>query len=268
VTGPAAGVPGEPPAVARGRELLNRWADRILVVTLARAVERQAFARAQLAGLDFRFHLGADKRELDLDRLAREGALDPRPRRRISGSGRPLGAGQVAAALSHRQVYELTVRNGWRRVVVLEDDVAPRADALAALPAALEQLPDEFDLLYLGCSRFERVTGRDRLRRLAYLALSPLRLVRWRPGEVLRLHPRPYSANLRRAGLHIGAYAYAVSQAGARKLLAAQTPLAHAADHVLPYLVLSGELSAFVVEPRVFEERSDLVGGPASFVRL
>ncbi len=259
---------GAPPdAVARAFEFLNGWADRIFVVTLARAAERQRFASAQLAGLDFRFHLGADKRTLDLDALGRAGVYDPRPRRRPAGAG-PLTPGQVGAALSHRRIYEETVRQGWRRVVVFEDDVAPRAHAIVALPAALGALPPDFDLVYLGYSNFERVTPWDRAKRLAYLALAPLGLVRWRPGEARRLHPRPYAANLRRAGLHFGAYAYAVSGEGARKLLEAQTPLAHAADHVLPWLVLSGALRAFVAEPRLFDERSGDVPGTASFVRL
>jgi glycosyl transferase family 25 len=84
--------------------------------------------------------------------------------------------------------------------------------------------------------------------------LSTLRLMKWKPGEVLRFHPQTYSSNLRRAGLHHGAHAYGVSGAGAEKLLANQQPLAHIADQLFIHLVLKGELNAFVMEPKAFEQ--------------
>jgi glycosyl transferase family 25 len=248
-------------------EFLNRWADRVFVVTLDRALERQAHVREALRGLDFRFHPGVDQASLDLEALARDGLLAPwRGVRRVTGKQRPLAPGEVGCALSHRRIYEAMVDAGLRRAIVLEDDVAPREGAIGLLPAALEQLPAEWDLVYLGYTRYERVTPRERAKRLAYIALSPLRIVPWRTGEALRLHPRPHSENLRRAGFHNGTYAYAVSLEGARKLLAAQTPLAHAADHLFVNLVLSGELRAFVTEPKLFDEVSASIAGTPSYV--
>jgi glycosyl transferase family 25 len=249
-------------------EFLNGWADRVFVVTLPRAVERQAHVREALRGLDFRFHMGADKATLDLGALARDGGLaEWRGVRRLTGKARPLKPGEVGCALSHRQVYEEIVRSGVLRAVVFEDDAAPRDEDVALLPAALAQLPDGWDLVYLGYTRFEDVTAWQKAKRLLYLTLSPLHVVPWRPGEVLRLHPRPWSANLRRAGYHDGAYAYAVSLEGARKLLAAQTPLAHVADHVFVNLVLSGALRAFVTEPKMFDEVSASIAGPATYAQ-
>jgi len=263
----AGAAPRPAPGPAAAFEFLNGWADRVFVVTLARAVERHAHVREALGGLDFELHLGADKATLDLEALEREGRLAPwRGRRRLTGKPRPLKGGEVGAALSHRQVWEEIVRSGVRHAIVFEDDVAPSAD-VALLPDALRQLPDAWDLVYLGYTRFERVRPWDRVKRLFYLALAPFRLVPWRPGEALRLHPRPYSANLRRAGYHDGAYAYAVSAEGARKLAAAQTPVTHAADNLLVVLVLSGELRAFVTEPKMFDERSASIPGPASYAQ-
>lgn len=247
---------------------LNGWADRVFVVTLARAMERQAHIREALRGLAFDFHVGADKASLDLAALERDGRLVSwRGVRRLTGKPRPMKPGEAGAALSHRQIYEEMVRSGIRRAIVFEDDVRPRDEDVALLPAALGQLPEDWDLVYLGYTRFERVTAGQRAKRLLYLALAPLRLVPWKAGEALRLHPRPWSENLRRAGYHDGAYAYAVSLEGARKLLAAQTPLAHVADHVLVNLVLSGALRAFVTEPKMFDEVSASITGPASYAQ-
>lgn len=256
---PAAGA-------AAAFEFLNGWADAVRVVTLRRAAERHAHSRAALAGLDFAFHFGADKADLDLAAMEREGTLVPWRRvRRLTGKRRPLRPGEAGCALSHRQVHEELVRTGARRAIVLEDDVGPIPEAIGLLPAALRELPDDWDLCYLGYTHFERVTRWQRTKRLAYLGLAPLRLLPWSTGEVWRLHPRPFSAHLRRAGYHDGTYAYAVSLSGARKLAAAQTPLAHVADHNFVNLVLGGALNAFVTEPKMFDERSAGISGTISY---
>jgi glycosyl transferase family 25 len=162
--------------------------------------------------------------------------------------------GEIGCALSHRRAYEEAVRNGWRRTVVFEDDVVPRANDLAFLPQALSQLPDGWELCYLGYALNEAPSARDRAKRAFYVALAPLRLARWRLCEARRLLPTPFSANLRRAGRHDYALAYAVSLEGARKLLEAQTPVAYRADMLLSMMVLTGRLSAFVTEPRMFDQ--------------
>ncbi len=236
-------------------EELQRAFDRIFVVTLERATDRQARVRERLAGLDFQFHLGVDKRALDAERLRAEG-YDADAARRVARRSRAMTAGEIGCALSHRQLYQAAVERGWERVLVFEDDVRPRPADLGALPAVLAQLPAGWELLYLGYSNFERVTAAHRAKQAAYLALSAARLMKWTPEQVRRLHPAPYSPNLRRAGLHHCTHAYAFTREAARKLLAAQTPLAFVADQLLVHLVLRGELEAYVVEPKLFDQEA------------
>jgi glycosyl transferase family 25 len=253
-------------------DFLNGWADRVVVVTLPRAKERQERIRGRLAGLDFRFVDGVDKRDLDRATLLRDGAFDERRAPRAFRPRGEMNLGEVGAALAHRRIYDEMIANGWRRVVVFEDDIVAREPDLAHLPRALAQLPDDFELCYLGYLRGERTSPVDRAKQAAYVALAPLRLVRWSAGEALRLHPSPYSPNLRRAGFHLCTHAYAVSLAGARKLAAAQTPVAFRADWLFIYLLLRGELRGFVTEPKLFDQESFAgVGGtsddPESFIR-
>ncbi len=243
-------------------EFLNGWADRVLVVSLARATDRQARLRERLAGLRYELFPATDKRDLDRDRLVKEGAYDESRTRRAFRHTREMNLGEIACAISHRRAYEAAVANGWARTVVFEDDVVPRPADLPLLPAALSQLPPGWDLCYLGYARHEAPTARDRLKRAAYVALAPLRLVRWRTGEALRLLPRPFSANLRRAGRHDFAVAYAVSLEGARKLAAAQTPVSLRADWLLASLVVRGELDAYLTDPKLFDQE-DLVAAPS-----
>lgn len=249
-------LPDADPAARTAWRALNAWADRVLVVSLARANDRRARVGERLRGLDFELFTATDKRDLDRDRLLAAGTFDESRTPRRFRHTREMSLGEIGCALSHRRIYEDAVANGWSRVVVFEDDVVPRPEALPHLPAALEQLPAGWDLCYLGYWKNERPSLRARAKRAAYVALSPLRLVPWRTGEALRLLPAPFSPNLRRAGLHMCTHAYAVSAAGARKLLAAQTPVAFRADWLLAYLTLRGELSAFVAEPMLFEQEA------------
>jgi glycosyl transferase family 25 len=235
-------------------EFLNGWADRILVISLARAADRQARLRERLRGLRYELFPATDKLDLDRDRLVREGVYDESRTRRAFRHSREMNLGEIACALSQRRVYEAAVEHRWARTVVFEDDVVPRTADLPLLPRALAQLPAGWDLCYLGYARNEAPTARDRARRAAYVALAPLRLVRWRTGEALRLLPSPFSANLRRAGRHDFALAYAVSLEGARKLVAAQTPVSLRADWLLTSLILRGRLSAFLTVPRMFDQ--------------
>jgi glycosyl transferase family 25 len=240
----------------RAYRFLDGWADRIFVLSLARATERRARMRERLAGLRFEFLDATDKLDLDGARLLRDGVYDERRTPRAFRHRREMPIGQVACSLSHRAIYDRIVRNGWERTVVLEDDAVPLDPGLAALPDALSQLPAGWDLCYLGYLGNEEITAKARLKRAAYLALAPLRLVRWRTAEARRLLPRPYSANLRRAGRHLCTHAYAVTREGARKLLAAQTPVGFHADQLLAYLVLGGRLDAYVAHPMCFDQEA------------
>ncbi len=241
-------------------EFLNGWADRILVISLDRARDRQARLRDRLRGLRYELFPATDKRELDRAAIVKDGTYDESRTRRAFRHTRDMSDGEIACALSHRRVLEAAVRSGWARTVIFEDDVVPAA-GLAVLPAALSQLPAGWDLCYLGYAKNEAPRWRDRAKRALYVALAPLRLVRWRTGEAMRLLPRPFSANLRLAGLHDYAVAYAVSLEGARKLLAAQTPVSLRADWLLASQVVQGRVSAFLAEPRAFDQ--DLVDAPS-----
>lgn len=265
---PATPAPGAPapalaPDVAAAWDALHRTFDRIFVVTIERAVERQERVRARLAGLDYRFHHGMDKRLLDPARLAAEG-YDQAADRRAARHSKPMSQGQIACAVSHLQLYRAAVEHGWQRVLVFEDDVVPRGPDLAMLPGALRQLPEDWELAYLGWSNFERVTLRHRAKQAAYLVGASLRLMKWTPAEILRFHPRPFSENLQAAGLHHCTHAYAFTLGAARKLVEAQRPLARNADQLLIHMVLGGKLRAFVTVPKFFDQE-DGTGADAAY---
>jgi glycosyl transferase family 25 len=71
---------------------------------------------------------------------------------------------------------------------------------------------------------------------------------------VSNLLPKPFSRHLKKAGFHDCTHAYAVTLAGAKKLLAAQTPVVYRADDLLSATIMKGELNAFVSEPKFFDQ--------------
>jgi glycosyl transferase family 25 len=258
--------PAHDDATGRAFDLLNARFDRILVITLERARDRQERLRSRLKGLRHELFFGADKRDLDLDDLRARGIYDEARARRLHRHGKPMVLGMIACALSHRRAYEAVLASGWERVLILEDDVVPDAAALPQLEAALDELPPSWEMLYLGYTKHEQVSPALRRKQWAYLQLARLRLIRWSPTEVRHLLPRPYSAHLRRAGLHDCLHAYAITASAARKLVAAQTPVALNPDPAMSRLVMRGELEAFVTEPRFFDQERFFDPGDPSLV--
>jgi len=242
----------------QGFDLLNRTFDRIFVVTLRRATDRQERLRQRLRGLDYQLFFGFDKAELDLAALERDGVYSEARARKVHRQGKSMPPGHVGCSMSHRAIYQAVVANGWRRVLIFEDDVLPRAEAMGELAPALAELPPSWELLYLGYEHGERTRPYDRVKQAAYLPLAALRLIKWTPRQVMGLYPKAFSKHLRRAGKHHCTHAYAVTATGARKLLQEQTPVAYMADQLLLKLCMGGEIEAYLTDPKFFDQDSFL----------
>jgi GR25 family glycosyltransferase involved in LPS biosynthesis len=140
----------------------------------------------------------------------------------ISGFDVKCQLGEIGCALSHRGVLAEIVRRDLPAALILEDDIALGA-AAAHWPErfrrAFADLPHDWELWYLyRCFDIEH-----RVRRL-----SPRTVVPWTPQ---------------------GGAAYAVTQAGARKLLAALTPLTSAVDRIYAALVQARDIKAYAASP-------------------
>jgi glycosyl transferase family 25 len=82
----------------------------------------------------------------------------------------------------------------------------------------------------------------------------------WRPKDVARLYPRPFSPLLYRAGYHNCTHAYALTRGAAQKLIASQTPVHYCSDSVLTHHVLRKRLEAYSVRRQLFTQL-DFVSG-------
>ena len=109
--------------------------------------------------------------------------------------------------------------------MILEDDVLPIAENLAELPATLDELPDNWELVYLGYLKHEHVTTGLKVKQFFYKIISAFGLMAWSHKMVTNLLPKPFSTHLKKAGFHDCTHAYALTLEGAKKLQAAQNML-------------------------------------------
>ena len=235
-------------------DYLHQYFDKIFIVSVPRFADRHQRVQERLQGLDVDFFWGADKLELDFDKAKHDGTYDEAQTKKQQRQGKPLSAGELACSLSHKMLYEAMVANGWKKILILEDDVWPLYNNLTLLPETLNELPADWELVYLGYLKHEQVTTRLKLKQFLYKLVSRLGLMKWNYTMMNNLLPRPYSAHLKKAGFHDCTHAYAITLDGAKKLLKAQTPVIYRADDLLSHTILKGNFNAFVTEPKFFDQ--------------
>jgi len=235
-------------------ELLQNYFDKIFVVTLPRFADRQQRMNEHLQGLPFEFFNGADKMQIDYDKAKTDGTYDETRTKQLQRQGKVLNLGEIACSLSHRNIYSAMIKEGWQRILILEDDALPLYDHLELIKDTLNELPADWELVYFGYLKHEKVTFGLKTKQFFYKILSGLGLMAWTPTMVKNLLPRPFSTHLKRAGFHDCTHAYAITRSAAEKLLAAQTPVVYRADDLLSSTIMKGELNAFVTEPKFFDQ--------------
>lgn len=237
-------------------QYLQQYFDKIFVVSVPRFTERHLYVQEQLKGLPFDFFWGADKLKLDTAGVKTAGIYDEVKAKKLQRQERPLSLGEIACSLSHRMVYEEMVKHNWQTVLIFEDDVCPIHADLNVLPEALAELPQNWELVYLGYQKYETVTPALKRKQLFYKLLSSLGLMKWSYTMASNMLPTPYSKHLNIAGFHECTHAYCITLSAAKKLLEAQTPVVYRADDLLSYTILKGNLNAFITQPKFFDQGS------------
>ena len=233
---------------------LNKYFNKIFVVSVPRFTHRHQQVQQHLNGLSFDFFWGADKLQLDYDIAKTNGTYDEQKAKQLQRRGKALNLGEIACSLSHRMVYEEMIKHNWQKILIFEDDILPLYDKLYLLPQALNELPPNWELVYLGYLKHEKVTAGLKTKQFFYKIISRFGLMKWSYTMVNNLLPKPFSQHLKKAGFHDCTHAYAITLQAAKKLLAAQTPVVYRADDLLSSTIMKGELKAFVTEPKFFDQ--------------
>ena len=245
---------------------LQNFFDKIFVVTLHRATDRQTQVKRQLQGLAFEFFYGVDKQQLNLDQLIKENIYSDTQAKALNRYDKGMVLGHIACSLSHRKLYEHILAKGYKRVMIFEDDVVCLTESLSQLQETIAELPADWELLYFGYAKYETATFKLRCRQVFYKILSYLRMIKWSPLMVTNLLPKPFSKHLQKAGFHDLTHAYAVTDKACMKLIVQQTPVVFNSDSLLTYLVMNGKLNAFITRPQFFTQEMFIDPAQRSFI--
>lgn len=246
---------------------LQSYFDKVLVLTVRRFKERQEKVQQRLQGISFEFFYGADKQELNDAFIHANYKYDKTKSLSIRQYFKEMNGGEIACALSHRMIYQAMIDHNWQRVLVLEDDVIPDWDNLPQLQHCLQELPPDWELFYLGYLKNEKITFGAQLKNQWYKILGRLGFSKMPNSMIGHILPKNYSTSLMKAGFHDCTHAYAVSLSGAKKLVAAQTPVEYRADNLLTALVLKEQLNAFASKHFLFNQEIFNNSADQSYVR-
>ena len=233
---------------------LNRFFDRIYVLTIPAATQRQEALSQAMQGLNTHFFYGIEKQTISLDRLQQDGVYDETLTRHHQRYGKPMTTGEVACAMGHRAIYEDIVANGVQKALIFEDDVFPLTDNLPHVPAMLTTIPPDWDILFFDYHKHEKPVP---LKRAVYHVQHALGLLKWNHTMIGNLFPKPVNEHWKTAGFHDFADAYAVTHAAAKKLATLQTPVSAVADNLLARAVTQKQLNGYVSVPKLFAQRSE-----------
>lgn len=247
---------------------IQEYFDKVLVLTVDRFKERQEKVKESLAGIDFDFFYGVDKNELNEKFIKENYSFNKNNSLAIRQNFPPMNTGEIACSLSHRNIYQTIVDNNWKRVLIFEDDVVPDLQNLPLIESAINELPEDWELFYLGYLKNEKITIGKKLKQFWYKIMGQFGFARIPLSMIKNSLPQKFSPSLMKAGFHDCTHAYAISNAGAKKMIAAQSPVKYRADNLLTAMVLKGEVKAFVSNSFLFNQEIFTDKSDKSYVRV
>jgi glycosyl transferase, family 25 len=232
---------------------INNFFDHIYVITLYRAQERQEDIKKNLAGLNYHFFWGADKQDHPVGDMARDGIYDETMAIKNHRYHKSFNAGQICCAWSHKKVYGDMLSKGYKKVLILEDDVFVSCNMATAFDTIFKELPSNWELLYLDYNKNENT---NTLKQYWYHLQKFFGGLTWSHTTIQNLYPKKISEHLASAGFHDFTSAYAITTTAAQKLLELQTPIAYLADNLLATACTTQRVNGFIARPKLFSQLS------------
>lgn len=233
-------------------EILNRYYDHIYVLSVEAATDRRARFDVHFQGLNYSYFFGADKNRFTIEQLEKEGIFSESQARLRHRFNKTMKPGEIACSWSHRMMYEDMLANGYKRVLILEDDAVPDTNEIHQIEKILQEIPANAELLFWGWGKNAKRDLAGWWKQQIYHVQHRLGLLKWNHRVIRNLYARPYSAHLKKAGFHDFTYAYAITELAARKLIEMQTPIQYIADNLLAHASTEEVIQAFTVYPKAF----------------
>jgi len=245
---------------------LNQFFDKVFVITLRRATDRHAHIEQELQGLQYELFFGHDKQEFSVEDLQQQGIYNEALARRHHRYGKSMPAGMIGCSWSHAEVYKAIIKEGYQRVLILEDDVVIDKTAVSIWPAVAKELPKDWELLYLGFAEKETVPAFAFLKKAVYHAQRLFGGLTYSHATIRNLYPKKIGRYLSQAGYHDCTHAYDLTLAGAEKLLALQTPISFFPDNLLAYAATNEIVRAYIIQPKLINQQYQVGTTSVSYI--
>ena len=241
---------------------LNEFFDHVYVISLKRAVDRQAHVKEELDGLEYELFWGKDKREFDLRQLEKEGIYNEQLAIRHHRFSKPMPGGMLGCSWSHKLIYEDVLKKGYQKVLIMEDDIVINDEAVAVFPSILNELPKDWELFYLGYHENEEVPDNGRSKQTLYHLLRFLRLIKFSHKTINNLFPERVSEHVWKAGYHDCTHAYAITPSAAKTLMELQTPVSYFPDNLLAHAITNEMVRGYIVKPQLINQQFQVSAAP------
>lgn len=230
--------------------------DNRYVLFLPRFADRMEVFRRDLAGWDIEFFEGLDSSDLSMQQFIADGTYDEDLARRLDRRNKPMTLDTVCCSLGHKGIYEDMLSKGYERVMIFEDDVFAFPEMEEYLPAMLEQIPEDADLIYWGWLGYSKAPRFASITKAIYHLQHAAGLLRYDHTMIGNLYPKPYNDHFKIAGKQFCTHAYSVNRKAAELLVDMQTPVAYNADNLLMNAVMKGRLNSYIAIPLLFGQTS------------
>ena len=158
--------------------------------------------------------------------------------------------GEVGVACSHREIWKKVIENGYDKVIIFEDDIAPGEDFKNRLNEYLNDLPDDWDIAYLGVGRRGNKYG-------YFICVGSIF------RDIDNVEGHPFVAKIQPTNLVYGMYGYAINKRGAKKLLKATDESSFPIDDIVFQQggIDTGNVKGYVAKKKLIKiipERSEI----------
>ena len=239
-----------------GFEKLNEYFDKIFILSLPSLPERIDYITNTCTGLNYEFFWGIDKALTSLEELKQQNLYNKERYNSLYQKRENINLGMLCCSLGHLNIYKEIIQKGYKRTLILEDDVIPVFNNLMTLDSTLQDIPSDWELLYLGYEKNDLYGWKAFLKKNIYKYFPPYTDIRLNKTIFSNYYPIPVNANISIAGYHDCTHAYGVTLEGAKKLIEMQTPVAFNPDNLLAYMTSSKLLDGYICRNRLFDQRT------------